>query len=293
MTIARAIPQGEVRTFALTDFGWARAARTAARAAIEHARPDAVIYSTVTAALFGPVAGALRFDALAASNRPGRHGLWQRPLERRVLARAKLLVPQSAAALEGAGEITARVIVVPVAVAPSGPLVPQAQRDIAAITYGANPDKKGLDRVLDAWAKARGDGEELVVAGLDGLASRDGVRSVGMLAPGEYRALLRRARLYVTAPRREDYGVAQLEALADGCLLVSTPAPGPYEALALARTFDERLVGEDLAGAIRTALDDPRGDYAERAAQAMRSFALRHVDTIVAERLLPALIELA
>jgi DNA polymerase (family 10) len=76
-----------------------------------------------------------------------------------------------------------------------------------------------------------------------------------MLAPAEYRALLRRSRVFLSAPRREDYGIAQLEALADGCLLVTTPAPGPYAALPLARDLDPRLVGPDLA--IRTALDDP------------------------------------
>ncbi len=78
--------------------------------------------------------------------------------------------------------------------------------------------------------------------------------------PGEYRALLRRARVFVCAPRREDYGLAQLEALADGCLLVTTPAPGPYAALPIARALDPRLVAEDLAAALRTALDDPLPD---------------------------------
>ena len=56
---------------------------------------------------------------------------------------------------------------------------------------------------------------------------RSRVRFTGMLPRDEYRALLRRARVFVTAPRREDYGIAQLEALADGCLLVTTPSPGP------------------------------------------------------------------
>ena len=70
-----------------------------------------------------------------------------------------------------------------------------------------------------------------------------------LAAATSYRALLRRARVYVTAPRREDYGLAQLEALADGALLVTTPAPGPYAALPLARALDPRLVGDDLGAA--------------------------------------------
>src|SRR5829696_5989197 len=43
-------------------------------------------------------------------------------------------------------------VVVPVPVEPSGAA---SERDLAAITYGAHPEKKGLDRVLAAWAAAR------------------------------------------------------------------------------------------------------------------------------------------
>jgi hypothetical protein len=114
------------------------------------------------------------------------------------------------------------------------------------------------------------------------------VRFAGLLAPAEYRALLRRARVFLSAARREDYGIAQLEALADGCVLVTTPSPGPYAALPLARGLDPRLVGDELA--IRTALDDPRPDYAERAAAAVEPFTPPAVDRLVAERLLPRLL---
>src|SRR5262249_44856835 len=148
-------------------------------------------------------------------------------------------------------------------VAPSGPA---GERDIAAIAYGANPEKKGLDRVLEAWRQVRRDGEELTVAGVSG-PPEPGVRYAGMLSRPDYRALLRGARVFVTAPRREDYGIAQLEALADGCALVTNAAPGPYAALPLARALDPRLVGDDLAGSIRRALDEPAPDYAARASE--------------------------
>jgi glycosyltransferase involved in cell wall biosynthesis len=117
-----------------------------------------------------------------------------------------------------------------------------------------------------------------------------------MLAPSEYRAQLRRARVYVTAPRREDYGLAQLEALADGAQLVTTAAPGPYAALPLARALDPRLVVDDaddvaaLAGALRAALDDPLAGYAARAAALLEPFTPAAVDRVVADRLLPALL---
>jgi glycosyltransferase involved in cell wall biosynthesis len=276
-------PQRELRTFALHELGWALAARRAAVAGIERCDPRAVLYSSVTAALLAPRAGAIRFDAPAAGNRPGRHGIWQRPAERRRLAAATLLVPWSEGGLAEAPRPHADAVVVPVPVAPSGEA---GERDIAAITYGANPEKKGLDRVLAAWRTARRPDETLVVTGLS-RPDEDGVRFVGALPRDEYRALLRRSRIFVTAPAREDYGIAQLEALADGCALVTSPAPGPYAALSLARALDPRLVSESLA--IRTALDDPSPGYANRAAELLAPFAPAAVDRVVADALLPRL----
>jgi hypothetical protein len=142
---------------------------------------------------------------------------------------------------------------------------------------------------MDAWQRARRPGETLVVAGQTGPSS-DGVQWMTLSEPAAFRSLLRRARVYVTAPRREDYGITQLEALADGCRLATTPAPGPYAALAIARELDPRLVGDDLAGQVRTALDDPAPDYAARAAAALEPYRAARVDAVVAERLLPRLL---
>jgi glycosyltransferase involved in cell wall biosynthesis len=294
VAVAAAAPQRDVRTMALTDLVWARAARAAARAALREHRPRAILYSTTTAALLWPAPGAIRFDAPAAGNRPGRHGVWQRPLERRRLREAPLLVPWAGGSLAETPAPHAPAVVVPVPVEPSAPPGAPAARDITAIAYGANPEKKGLDRVLAAWALARRDGEELVVAGTDRVPAAPAVRNAGRLPPEEYRALLRRARVFVTAPRREDYGIAQLEALADGCALVTTPAPGPYAALPLAAALDARLVAPpdpgSLAAAIRTALDDPAPGYAERALDAVAPFRFDAVDRTVAEALLPHLL---
>jgi glycosyltransferase involved in cell wall biosynthesis len=287
VAVARVRRVREWRTMAGIDLAWALSARRAAEEALRAARPRAVLYSSTTAALLWPAPGAIRFDAPAAGNRPARHGVWQRPVERRRLAAAPLLAPWSEGGLAEAPSPRADAVVVPVPVAPSG--AAGGARDLAAVTYGANPEKKGLDRVLSAWRAARRPGETLVIAGLAG-GDEDGVRYAGLLTRPAYRALLRRARLFVTAPRREDYGIAQLEALAHGCLLATTASPGPYAALPIARALDPRLVGDDLPTAIRTALDAPAAGYAERALAALAPFSPAAVDAVVAERLLPRLL---
>jgi glycosyltransferase involved in cell wall biosynthesis len=304
----RASAPAQVPTLMLTDLAWARAARTAASRALarlDGAPPRAIVYSSTTAALMWPRPGVIRFDSPSAANRPGRHGLWQRPLERLRLRQAPLLLPWSEGAL---GELPAgaragdRALVLPVAVEPSGP--PEPARDIAAVTYAANPAKKGLDRVLAAWRRMRAErpsagGEELLVAGASAeelqragvsLEGADGVRILGALPAPEYRSLLRRAQVFVCAPRREDYGIAQLEALADGCMLVTTPAPGPYAALPIARALDRRLVGENLTAGLRAAFEEPLHGYAPRALAALAPFRREALDRLVGERLLPRLL---
>ncbi|WP_027005138.1 glycosyltransferase [Conexibacter woesei] len=291
--LVRAERPREVRTLALTDLVWARAARRAAVEALADTSPRAIIYSTTTAALLWPQPGAIRFDAAAAGNRPGRHGVWQRPVERRRLAQAPLLIPQDAGALEEAGSPSTPSIVVPIPVEPSGPV--DGPRDIAALTYATNPYKKGLDRILAAWDLAREPDEELVIAGLRG-PDRDGITYAGTLDHDAYRALLRRTRVYVTAPRREDYGIAQLEALADGARVVTTPAPGPYAALPLLQAglgWVSDPAPAPLSTALRSALDDPTPDatYADHALSALAPFRRTTVDTTIAESLLPRLLD--
>jgi glycosyltransferase involved in cell wall biosynthesis len=292
VAVANARPPRELRTYALTDLAWAWSARAAAIAGLRAHAPRCVLYSTVTAALLWPRPGAIRYDAPAAANRPGRHGLWQRPLERRRLAAAPLLVPVDGGTLTETPRPHAPAVVVPIAVESSADGA-SPRRDVAVLTYAANPHKKGLDRILAAWAAVRREDEELVVAGADLRIDAPGVHVAGRLAPAAYRALLRRARVFAVAPRREDYGIAQLEALADGCVLVTTTAPGPYAALPVARALDPRLVvGDDggLARALRIALDDPVAGYERHAAAAIAPFSRSAVDAVVRDELLPRLL---
>ncbi|MEA2248760.1 MAG: hypothetical protein QOH46_3289, partial [Solirubrobacteraceae bacterium] len=132
--LVRAEPVREWRTYALIELAWARSARRAAQTGIEDHAPRALIYSSTTAALLWPRPGAIRFDAPAAGNRPGRHGIWQRPVERRRLAASPLLLPWSEGGLAEAPPTSAPAVVVPVPVTSGGV---SAERDRGAGAGGA------------------------------------------------------------------------------------------------------------------------------------------------------------
>ncbi len=330
----------EVRTLMLTDFVQARAAARATRKALRLVDPGQIIYSTTTAALLWPRPGAIRFDALAQVTRPGHNGWWQRRLERRRLRSAPLLIPCDEASLDGAPpEVRERPqLVVPIAItvgearaqspepfagpAADGdlaPIVPVAidawalrhvdeildeacadERRPVAVTYAADPRKKGLDRVLQAWSGVRHSDEVLLVTGRAELPAEygplEGVRVVGRLEPAEFRALVRAVGVFVIAPRREDYGLVQLEALAEGARVVTTAAPGPYAALPLVRTLWPEQVAPDgddphaLGAAIRHAIDaDLSTEDLLRAAAAVGPWKVAAVREKVERELIPAL----
>ena len=282
-----------VRTLALTDLVWALAARRARCRRIANASFARSSTPARPPPCSGPGRARSASTPLAAGNRRGRHGLWQRPRERR-----RLRSGATAAAVErGRPRRGARLpraprhrsLVLPV---PSSPRVlPRASRDIAAFAYVANPPRRasiassppGLaSPIRRATSTSRAPRPPSLRAGI--CLPAPGVRRA-CSRYDDYRALLRRARVFVCAPRREDYGIAQLEALADGCQLVTTPAPGPYVALPIARYLDPRLVGDDLAVALRTALDDPAPDHSARASVALAPFSRASVDRLVAEML--------
>jgi|SRR5579884_171956 len=285
--VAAAPPSRRVRTFALTDLVQALDARSAALEGIARHQPRALVYCSITAALAWPRPGAIFLDSLAVENRPGRHGVWQRTLERRRLAQAPLVLAMSERSLDPLRGARPETVVVPV---PVEILDGGSERDVAAVAYTGDPVKRRLDLILRAWASARREGETLVVAGTELPDPPTGVRGAGRLTPAQFRGLLARSRAFVTAARREDYGIAALEALGCGCQLVTTPSPGPYPALDLARRLDPRLVSEDLAAAIRIALDDPLPGYARRAAELLAPFTPQAVDRTVGERVLPRLL---
>jgi glycosyltransferase involved in cell wall biosynthesis len=180
-----------------------------------------------------------------------------------------------------------------------------ATRDIGAIAYAGYPRKRGLDLLCAAWGEVARPGERLVIGGVErerglewlkrcGVSEPAGVEWAGPLPRRDWLALVGRARVFANASRREDHGLAQLEALAAGCVLVTVPSPGPYEALPFARQLAPELVAsavdaEALAPALRAGLDLESPAYAARARNLLEPFRPRAVERLVAEELLPAL----
>jgi glycosyltransferase involved in cell wall biosynthesis len=296
------------RSMALTDVVQALASRRAARGVDARA----VIYSSVTAALAQPLRRphAVRFDTIAALNRPGSGGAWQRRRERAVLARADLLLPWSDAARDAALAVAVRArpeaIVLPCVVD-----VPDSGAADApdATAYAANPEKRGLDVLCAAWAAAAPTGARLVVGGIDrpdalrwlarqGVPEPAGVEFAGAVPRERWTALVAGSRVYVSAARYEDWGVAQMEALAAGTPLVSSPTPGPNAALPLARRLMPELIATDLdAPALATALRAglaldaaARAAYASEARRLLEPYTDAALRAVVADRLLPALL---
>jgi Glycosyl transferases group 1 len=298
------------RAYPVTDLVEALAARRALRSALRRGRPSAVVISSTTAAMLADAEGlpyAVRLDAPARLNRPGASNALQHALERRALARARLVLPWSGAALAALPDGAAKGVVVPPPVVPSGE--PAARRERLAVAYTPDVKAKGLDVVCGAWAKAGIDGGRLEVFGVEreraiahlersGVPLAAGIEFRGKTPPAEFRAALRRAWAYVGGARWEDFGMAPLEALADGALLVTVPSGGPFEALAFARELAPELVAdtvaaEPLAAAVRAAFalpDDRVARYRADAARLLEPLRPEAVERVVAQQVLPALL---
>jgi hypothetical protein len=298
------------RAYPVTDLVEAVAAKRALRAVLRRERPRAVVISSTTAAMLAGVEGlpyAVRLDAPARLNRPGAHNVLLHALERRVLARARLVLPWSRAALAALPDGAGRAVVVPPPIVPSGE--PAAERERLAVAYTPDVKAKGLDVVVAAWASADLGDARLRVFGVDrdralahlhrtGTPLPGDVEFRGKTPPAEFRDALRRAGAYVGGARWEDYGMAPLEALADGALLVTVPSGGPFEALAPARELAPELVAdavdpEPLAVALRAAFempDDRVARYRARAAELVAPYRPEAVLRAVKEEVLPALL---
>ena len=307
------------RGYPVNDLVEAVAARRALAAGRKRdSGPRAVVFSTTTAAMLADAGGlpyAVRLDSPAILNRPGARNAPVRALERRSLARARLVLALGAAGAAAlpAGSARAEVVPVPVDLGGEVRASATAERDPdLAVAYVPDPRTKGLLRLCQAWDRAATEDRRLDVFGIDAAAARAWLDRYGWTVPAGigfhgyvsapvFRATVRGCGCYISAASWEDYGQAPLEALADGALLVTAPADGAYEALALARELDSDLVAGDLepgslAAAIEAAFardDAARARYRARAAELLKPYGWRPAVESLRSRVLPALLERA
>jgi glycosyltransferase involved in cell wall biosynthesis len=263
----------------------------------------AVIVSSATTALLlrrPSVPWAVRFDSPTALNRLGVTGLWQRTRERQVFAAADLLLPWGEAAAEAARPISGGTRMIPLPVPIDTPTVSGGRRP-EVVAYIGWMYKRGLDILCQAVPA----GVQLVIGGCDretgvawlarqGVTEPPGTEWLGALPRDEWLQRVGRARLFVNASRREDHGLAQLEALALGTPLVTVPSPGPYEALPIARRLAPDLVARDvsapaLADALEAGLAMHDATYGPRAVAAVDPYRRENVLVTLRDDVLPAL----
>jgi glycosyltransferase involved in cell wall biosynthesis len=291
------------------------AVRRAATRALRSHIPRAIIYSTTHAAMLSPRRAvgeriAIRFDTPAQMSRTGRAYRVEHVLERRHFERAQLLMPAALhVARDAARFLPARTPVVPVPIPIEIGSDPPSARDPITVFYGASPEKKGLDLAVAAWWRAAPSDRQLVITGINrerglryleerGIEEPPAVRWTGLISPEEHRALTRRAEVYLAAARYENYGIGPLEALADGAALVTTPSPGPFAALPIARELDHRLVADRdspvaLAAALQSAFardQDQCVTYRGRARERVKAFSREEFARRLREQVLPLLL---
>jgi glycosyltransferase involved in cell wall biosynthesis len=299
----------------------ARRAAAALRRALAEERPRAVVLMSSTAAFLAPlarlrregIAVAVRIDCPAAVNRPGAAGLIQRRLERRRLAAAGAVIamgPRSAEVTrEALGESLGDT---PLIALPTTINVPPAaaepERPFRVLAHGGDPARKGLDQIVAAWnlLDGRQGDATLTITGIEPLRALgalararvempEGLELPGPVSRGRQLELLHGATAYVSASRWEEWGIGQLEALAAGVPLATTPSHGAYEAGPIVRRIAPELHAADppgLAEAILIAMrmsGEARERYGVAARDAVRPFAPDAVDRVMAGEVLPAL----
>jgi hypothetical protein len=282
-------------------------------AALRTVKPRAIIYSCSQAALLQPrraLPEAVWIDGSLALTRPGKRNLPLRTLEGLRQRRLDLAMAMS---LCHAEEITSPLrakasttLHAPVdrSSGPGDPLIDGIPQPFGAI-YGASPFKKGLDIAIEAWGLT-GTAATLVISGIThadateylGRALPANVRTIGPRAPEVHRSLVRKAAVYVSASRREEYGTSQLEAYADLIPVATVPSLGLVEPVSVGRAVRPDLVASEisapsLAQAISTALrmTPPELDaYRAAAATVMADYSYCAFKARLARDVLPRLL---
>jgi glycosyltransferase involved in cell wall biosynthesis len=300
------------RAYPVTDLVEALAARRATASALNRLAPRALVFSTTTAALLADDPGlpyAVRLDAPARLNRPGLRNSPLHALERHTLTRAMLVLPWSRRAAASLPPQAAPVVVVPPPLSVYANGQSTRSRERLAVAYTPDPKTKGLDLLCRAWARAALPDARLEVFGVDrdralrhlrrtGVDEPPNVHWAGSVPVRDFHARLQRSWTFVTSAKWEDFGMTQLEALALGALLVCTATEGPFEAGAIARELNPRLVAKDqspeaLAACLEEAfrLDPAAADlYGDGARSRVERYLPATITRTIAEQVVPVLL---
>ena len=187
------------RAYPVNDVVEAIAARRAFSVALRQHRPRAVVFSTTTAALLAGRVGvpfAVWLDSPARLNRPGLASLPLHALERRQLARARVLMPHSPGAVAALPRGSAPTVLIPPPIPAALPSVSGRRRSRAARGrlhagpegQGARAAVRGLGAGSGAGRAARDRGDRARAGGrVPGAPWRrpaGGRRACGHAAPG-------------------------------------------------------------------------------------------------------------
>lgn len=219
---------------------------------------------------------------------------YRRPLYPQALSRAAAIFTVTSAAREdlihSAGAPRERVFVTPNGVAPAffearPPEGPRGRYLLAVCTF---EPRKNLPVLLDAFRLLRRDGRdlELVIAGrqaftqllpLGDLAPL--VRLPGHVTDAELQSLYAGAACFVLPSLHEGFGLPLAEAMAAGVPAVASDLPALREVGGEAVRYADPRDPEDLARAIRAALDDREGSQLRAAAARGRARRFRWEET--------------
>lgn len=295
----------------INDIAQSLALVGAARRGLRRVSARAIIYSSSHAALLQPprsLRQAVWIDGSIRHMRPEVRNVPLRALERLRQHRLDLVLAMSLQQPELLAAPLRPRAVLPLHM----PVDPSSGESHLAdveppfgIMYAGNPGKKGLDIALTAWRLASPD-MPLVVTGISHaraaphLENRCGEKLLftGPVSRSTHRALVRHATVYVSASRREEYGTAQLEALADGVPLAAVPSAGLAEPVAVARRLSPALVGDriaahSLASSIRAAVlmtSTQRDEYRVQAQHVMRDYSSQAFRRRLVESVVPTLL---
>jgi PST family polysaccharide transporter len=275
--------------------------------------PELIFSGTTTGALLLPQPWLQRTavggDGLLEPDRLGWRNAPTRYLERRCLKRVAAVLPSTEASAREvsswAGAETS-VIVFPPLIECADDVPDDSRRGI--ICYVTDPWDGGLDIAVTSFGAISGNEHELSIVGIEERKARrflrnqrvavpDGVRFAGRLTMGECRGLATRSLVYVGASRRDDSPSVQLNALADGALLVTVPSAGARAPFEYAWRLDAGLVSalidaRSLVTPMRRALSYPPSEaalYRRRARELLQPLAPEQYLRRLHDEVLPAM----